>query len=483
MASLLIVEDERHLRRILTLFLTEQGHDVVNVESGEAALERAASQTFDVVVLDLNLPGINGVQTLQALRERAPGTACIIITAFGSIRSAVEAMHAGACDYVAKPFDNDELLLCVQRALEVQRLNAEVVSLRTELASRYGFTDIVGQSASLREVFNLMHRVAATDVTVLVLGESGTGKELVARGIHQQSRRSSGPFVPVNCSAIPSTLIESEFFGHERGAFTDAKEQRVGKFEQAHRGTLFLDEVGDLALDAQAKLLRVLQDHQVFRVGSNKPIAVDVRVIAATHRNLDAAVASGRFRHDLFWRLNVVSLQLPALRDRADDLPALLDYLLERTNRALGTAVTTIAPDALRLLLAYDWPGNVRELENAVTRAVVLAQGATLQASDLPWRLRAGGTPVADGAEGGGAELLTLEDAVARATERVERVVIRATLARHQGNRQATATSLRINRKTLFNKMRAYGLSTEDADADQADPLSTVSSETLRRSD
>jgi DNA-binding NtrC family response regulator len=463
MASILIVEDERPMRRVLALFLGEQGHEVSEAESGEAALELAQRRRFDVVLLDVSLPGINGLETLRRLRDKDPAAGYVIITAYGTIRSAVDAMQAGAFNYVQKPFDNDELLLTINRALELQRLGAEVESLRHELASRYGFTDIIGHGPAMREVFSLMCRVAPTDVTVLILGESGTGKELVARAIHQKSPRASGPFVAVNCSAIPSSLVETEFFGHERGAFTDARDSHSGKFEQAHRGTIFLDEVGDLALEAQAKLLRVLQDRIVTRVGAERGSPMDVRVIAATNHHLEAAVASGRFRGDLYWRLNVMTVKLPALRERPEDLPALIDHLLERTNRELGTKVTAIAPEASRLLHAYEWPGNVRELENALRRALVLADGPTLRVADLPPRVQSlggdpGKTPVMP--EGGGS--LTLAAAVTHATARIERAMIQATLSECDGNRTATAASLGINRRTLFNKMRLYGLTSED---------------------
>ncbi len=369
------------------------------------------------------------------------------------------------------------MLHTINRALDVRRLNAEVVALRHELASRYGFTDIVGVGSAMRDVFTLMNRVADNDVTVLILGESGTGKELVARGIHAKSRRAKGPFVPVNCSAIPSTLVEAEFFGYERGAFTDAKESHAGKFEHAHRGTLFLDEIGDLALDAQAKLLRVLQDREVTRLGSHRAIPVDVRVVAATNKHLEHAVAAGKFREDLYWRLNVVTFRLPPLRERLEDLPALIDYLVERINKELGGKITTMSNEARRLMLAYDWPGNVRELENALRRALVLAQGPVLAAGDLPPRLRpAEGRTSAAFAEHG--DNLTLAEAVQRAGERVERALIHATLVELEGNRTASAQRLGVSRKTLFNKMRDYGLVADDAQ-DGGD-VSTGSSETPR---
>jgi DNA-binding NtrC family response regulator len=375
-------------------------------------------------------------------------------------------MKAGAFDYVTKPFDNDELLLIINRALDLHRLTAEVESLRQELATRYGFMDLIGVSSPMREVFRVMDRVSATDVTVLILGESGTGKELVARGIHRKSARSTGPFVPVNCSAIPATLIEAEFFGHERGAFTDARESRPGKFEQAHGGTLFLDEIGDLTLDAQSKLLRALEDRSVTRLGSARALTVDVRVIAATNKSLEEAMRAGQFRNDLYWRLNVVSVKLPPLRERTEDLPALIDHLLERITREFDLRVTAVSGEAMRLMLAYRWPGNVRELENALRRALVLATGTTLLADDLPPRLRPGHERPGESSVDT-REPLTLAAAVSQATERVERGLIQATLAEHDGNRTATANTLGINRKTLFNKMRQYDLGAPDGGSDE----------------
>jgi two-component system, NtrC family, response regulator AtoC len=308
-----------------------------------------------------------------------------------------------------------------------------------------------------------MAKVVRVDVTVLVTGESGTGKELVARAIHRRSQRSQGPFVAVNCSAIPQTLVESEFFGHERGAFTDAREAHSGKFEQADGGSLFLDEVGDLALDAQAKLLRALQERQIQRVGGRAPRPVDVRVIAATNKDLEKESREGRFREDLYWRLNVVHVRLPSLRERRADLPVLIDHFLSRFNRELGLAVSAIAPDARRLLSEYPWPGNVRELENTICRSMILCEGDTLTVADLPGRVRG---EASEGMASPRSDLarLSLATAVAEATERLEKMMIVSRLAEHRGSRTATAESLGISRKTLFNKMRQYGLSSEEGE-------------------
>jgi len=461
MATILIVDDERQIRRILSVLLREQGHEVTEAESGEEALTLQAEVQPTLILVDLSLPGIDGLETLRRLLERDPRSDCIMMTAYGTIRSAVEAMRLGAFDYLTKPFDNDELLLIINRALEMRRLSAEVEALRTELEARYGFNEIIGISPPMQEVFRIMAKVTGVDATVLIVGETGTGKELVARAIHRHSKRAPEPFVAVNCSAIPETLIESEFFGHEKGAFTDARESRPGKFEQADGGTLFLDEISDLSVEAQAKLLRALQEHQITRLGARKATPVDVRVIAATNKDLDQAVRRGAFREDLYWRINVVSIKLPPLRERRQDLPLLLDHLLDRFNRELGMAVKSIAPETRRLLLDYDWPGNVRELENTLCRAMILCEADVLTVSDLPARIR-GELPEAFKSSSSELNRMKLADAVKEATERLEKIMILARLAEYKGNRTATAESLGISRKTLFNKMREYNLSADE---------------------
>ncbi|HEX6903005.1 MAG TPA: sigma-54 dependent transcriptional regulator [Thermoanaerobaculia bacterium] len=463
MANILIVDDERPIRRILSVLLQERQHRVAEVGSGEEALAALPEAKPDLALLDLKLPGMDGLETLKRLRALNPELIVVMMTAHGTISSAVEAMRRGAHDYIAKPFDNDELLMVVDRALEVKRLTSENTALREDLETRYGFSEIVGVSREIQEVFRMMAKVVRVDVTVLITGESGTGKELVARAIHRRSGRSEGPFVAVNCSAIPQTLVESEFFGHEKGAFTDAREARQGRFELADGGTLFLDEVGDLALDAQAKLLRALQERQIHRIGARAPRPVDVRVVAATNKDLEKECRAGRFREDLYWRLNVVHVRLPPLRERPADLPLLIDHFVDRFNRELGLAVESIAPDARQLLCDYQWPGNIRELENTVCRAMILCEGDTLTAADLPGRVR-GENAGPDVALGSDLVRLTLSEAVTQATERLERMMILSRLAEHRGSRTATAESLGVSRKTLFNKMRQYGLTGEETE-------------------
>ena len=468
MVRILIVDDEQQIRRILSVMLTEHGFEVAEAESGEQAL--AIRQAFhpNIVLLDVNLPGMDGLATLRALLEEDKKLDCIMITAYGTIRSAVEAMRAGAFDYLMKPFDNDELLLILNRALELRRLSREVEELRDELATRYGFNEIVGISSKLQAVFRKMVKVAPVDATVLIEGESGTGKELVGRAIHRRSLRARGPFVALNCGAIPQSLFEAEFFGYERGAFTDARHSYAGRFEQANGGTLFLDEVGELPLEAQVKLLRVLQEREVTPLGSRRVIKVDVRVIAATNIDLNAAVESGRFREDLYWRLNVVKLVLPSLRERREDIPLIVDMLLGRFNKELGLAVKSIDPATRQLLEIYDWPGNVRELENAVCSAMIMCEGGTITANDLPPRIRGEVDDVMLGADASSAlgvsdiTKMPLADAVKEATERLEKRMILSRLADHHGNRTATAESLGISRKSLFNKMQQYGLGDGD---------------------
>jgi DNA-binding NtrC family response regulator len=393
-----------------------------------------------------------------------------MMTAYGTIRSAVEAMRIGAFDYLTKPFDNDELLMIIDRALKMRKLSGEVEELRSELSARYGFSEIVGISPGLQSVFRTMTKVAPVDATVLIEGESGTGKELVAHAMHSRSRRSAGPFVAVNCGAVPGSLFEAEFFGYERGAFTDAREARAGRFEQAQGGTLFLDEVGELSLETQVKLLRALQEHEVTRLGGRQPIKLDLRVIAATNMDLAGAVERKQFREDLYWRLNVVKLSLPSLRQRREDIPLLVDHLLERFNRELGLQVKSVSQDARRLLGVYDWPGNVRELENAICSAMIMCEGGAITLNDLPPRIlgetdrTAGESEAERGARG--ISTRTLAEAVKAANEKIEKIMIVSRLADMNGNRSATADSLGISRKTLFNKMRQYALSDDDSDVE-----------------
>jgi len=452
MSRLLLVDDEPGIRRVLSVFLAGEGHEVSTAASGEEAVERFRATKPEVIILDLSLPNMDGLGVMKAIADEGALPPCIVMTAHGTIRSAVHAMRSGAFDYLTKPFDNDELSIVINRATAHLRLQSELATVKKDLQTQLQFSGIVGASTPMRDVLRKLSRIASDDGAVLVTGESGTGKELVARAIHLQSSRKSGPFIAVNCSAIPSSLMEAEFFGADRGAFTDARETRPGKFEQAQGGTIFLDEVGDLPIDAQAKLLRVLQERIVHRLGGRKGISVDVRVIAATNKDLEKAVAKGEFREDLYYRLNVLGLRLPPLRERGEDLGFLIDHFLTRLSSKVDGAVTTLSPEARRLLLAHEWLGNVRELENTLHRAVVLAEGPTLTAADLPASMGGRqGEPAAKESTD-----LTLGACVARAVERVERALIQAALSEARGNRTLAAQSLGINRKTLFVKLRQY---------------------------
>ena len=440
--------------------LAERGFTVAEAESGEIAIPLSKEFQPDIALLDINMSGMDGLATLRTLIEQHSDLDCIMMTAYGTIRSAVEAMRTGAFDYVTKPFDNDELLLIINRALQLRHLSSEVDELRAELSTRYGFNEIVGISAKLQAVFRTMTKVAPIDATVLIEGESGTGKELVARAIHNRSQRAKGPFIAVNCGAVPPTLFESEFFGHEKGAFTDAREARIGRFEQAQGGTIFLDEVGELALENQVKLLRILQEHEVTKLGGRNPIKLNVRIIAATNVDLKSAVEAARFREDLYWRLNVVKVALPSLRERKEDVALLTDHLIERYNRELGMAVRGIAADARRLLELYAWPGNIRELENVICSAMILSEGDYLTTQDLPPRIR--GEAETGATDSRNLQTATLADAVKETSEKLEKIMIVSRLAEMKNNRTATAESLGISRKTLFNKMRQYGLSDDE---------------------
>ena len=463
MARILIIDDERSMREALRKLLEFHGHDVVVAEDGQAGIDSYREKPADLLIIDLNMAGMNGIETLAKIREFDPQALGMFLTAFGSIESAVEAIKAGGFDFLQKPFDNNKLILDIARALKFRELSRRVVQLEEDLESTALFPTIVGNSPAIRKIKRLLAKVASSDTTVLLLGASGTGKDLAASTLHRHSRRSSKPFVAVNCAAIPASLAESELFGHERGAFTDAKEARYGRFEQAQGGTIFLDEVGELSPDTQARLLRVLQDRTFSRVGGNRTIAADVRVIAATNRDLGADVEAGRFRSDLFWRLNVFPLTLPPLRERFDDVPLLVDHLLDRLSRRLEMRLPRLSSAALQRLVAYDWPGNIRELENVLERALILIEGDVVDVEHLPLDSVQGAKQMAEALDGGPS--LSLDQAVSKAAERVERRLIEEALATHK-NRTKAAGALGISRRTLFNKLQKLGMVVESQDSD-----------------
>ena len=467
-ARVLIADDEDGLRWVLEKGLRQAGYEVTAVRDGDAALRAFDEAPFDLVFLDVRMPGVDGLTVLAKLRETAPSAHVIVMTAHGTMETAIQAMQRGAYDYLAKPFDLDEVLLLAERALAAGRLTQEVARLKTGLQEVWEFGALIGRHPRMQEVYKTIGRIAASDVTVLLRGESGTGKELVARAIHHYSRRAGRPFVAVSSAAIPGTLLESELFGHERGAFTDAKDRKLGKLELAHGGTLFLDEIGDMPPELQTKLLRALQERTIERVGGHESIRIDVRVLAATNRDLETMMRDGRFREDLFYRLNVVALTLPPLRERRRDIPLLVDHFLAKYATELGER--GVAPEALDRLVGHEWPGNVRELENVVQRAMVMATSGVILPEHLPIGPVSAAASVAIDA--------TLEEIIERKLMEcvrglrehtsanlydlmiglVEKPLLRAVLRETGGNQVRAAQILGINRNTLRKKLTEHGI-------------------------
>jgi two-component system response regulator AtoC len=445
---ILIVDDDDALRESLELVLAAEGFEVVSAADGAAALARIDASTFDVILCDVRMPGMDGMELLPQLARRLPGSTVILMSAYGTDDLAIEAMNRGAYDYLAKPFRPSEVTLTIRKAQERERLRRANQALRREVQRATGDRPIVATSEAMIEVLELMERAAAFKSTVLITGESGTGKEVLARAIHAQSPRRSAPFVAVNCGAIPETLLESELFGHAKGAFTGADRARRGLFVEADGGTLFLDEVGELPTALQVKLLRALQEEEVRPLGESKARSVDVRVIAATARKLEAEVAAGRFREDLFYRLNVVRLEVPPLRERPRDVPLLADHFLAHFRATLGKPVRGLADEVLERLVAYRWPGNVRELENVIERAVILAEGDTVTLRELPQNV------VAPETGEGGAPDLSLK----RARRAAEVQAIRRALRATGGNRTHAARLLRISHRALLYKLKEYAI-------------------------
>ncbi len=454
MPIILVVDDEKHTREGLRRALSDK-YDVYVAPDLESAWNVLDAQPVDVVLADVRLGSRSGLELLEKLSSLSPKPICIMMTAYGSVDNAVEAMKRGAYDYLTKPLNLEKLELVIERALRSRRLQAENEELRRALDLRYGLEGIIASSRAMQPVLEKIRQVAGSRATVLLEGESGTGKELVAHALHRLSPRKDGPFVPVHCAALSPQLLESELFGHEKGAFTGALERRIGRFEQAHRGTIFLDEIGEIDLSTQVKLLRVLGERTIQRVGSNQSIPVDVRVIAATNRNLEKLVAEGKFREDLFFRLNVVRIELPPLRERKEDLPLLIQAFIREFSRENQKKITGLTAAAQEVLFRYDWPGNVRELKMAIEHGVVLARGEKIDVCDLPERIVRGPSFVANpdpfSLGHGGEENLNLVE--------MEKRLIRAALERCHGNRTKAAERLGISRRTLHRKMLAYGLS------------------------
>jgi two-component system, NtrC family, response regulator AtoC len=450
--QILVADDEPNLRRVLGAQLSRDGHEVHLAEDGRAALKCLADNHIDLVITDLKMPFVDGMGLLRRALEVDPSLPVVMITAHGTVDNAVEALKTGAFDYITKPFDQEELRTIVRKALTTRDLaSRDATKADPGAHSRYG---IIGQSLAVQEVYTVIDRVVDSPTTVLVTGESGTGKELVARALHESSSRKSKPFIKVNCAAIPRELIESEFFGHERGAFTGAINSRPGRFELASGGTLFLDEIGAIPLETQVKLLRALQEGEFERVGGVRTIQVDVRLVAATNADLRKQIEEGTFREDLFYRLNVVEVKLPALRERTGDIPLLCEHFVAKYNKRLGKAVTGIAPEALGLLAAYHWPGNVRELENVMERAVLFTDGPRVLVEHLPAEIADRGTQQAEmsGGEVG------LKEQVRAAMSQLERQLIYKALEQTSGNVTHTARILKLSRKGLQLKMKELGL-------------------------
>jgi len=439
--KILVVDDEAIVRESLKEWFQQDGHSVDAAESAREGLRLCAQGRYDVALVDVKMPGMDGLEMQTRLSAADADLTIILMTAYASVESAVQAMKAGAYDYIVKPFDPDDLSHLIQRAAEHRSLRAENLRLKRNLEAASAPPPLVGSSAAMKHVLELVTTVASTDATVLVTGESGTGKELVARAIHAHSTRRYNPMVVVNCGALPDGVLESELFGHEAGAFTGARARHKGKFEAAEGGTIFLDEIGDVSAHVQVELLRVLEEKVVTRVGSNTPVPVDFRVVAATHRDLESRIAQGTFREDLFWRLNVFTIEIPPLRDRPDDIPLLAEHFLGRFAAAMSRRSMRFSPAALEALRRYPWPGNVRELQNAVERAVVIGTGPALEVGDLPVHVIA-----ASGKPGPGS------------LAEVEKAHIQAVLETTGWNISRAARVLDVDRVTLYNKIRRYEL-------------------------
>ena len=443
---ILIVDDDSYVREATEAILSARNYEVETAPEAKTALQKLDESEYDLLLSDIRMPGMNGLELLEAARAKVADIHIIMMTAFGTVEDAVDAMKKGAYDYIQKGTDPSEIEIVVDRALQFQETERENRRLRSELQDRYSFGNMIGKAHNMEQVFDLIETVADSRATVLVTGESGTGKELVARALHYNSGRSSGPFIRINCAALPKDLMESELFGHEKGAFTGAIKQTRGRFEMADGGTLLLDEISEIDPSLQAKLLRVLQEREFERIGSAQTIKVDVRIVATTNRDLQSEVEEGNFREDLYYRLNVIEMALPSLRERKEDIPALVSSFIDRFNHENGKSVEGVRDDTLDLLSQYNWPGNVRELENYIERAVVVARGPVLEPSDFPAKLT--NSPV--GLQDQGLQ-------VGMTVHEIERQLIMKTLEACRGNRTEAATMLGISTRTLRNKLHEYG--------------------------
>jgi two-component system response regulator HydG len=447
MFNILIVDDQKNMRESLAIAFKRAGYNVDSVENGENAVKLQGDNFYDLVMLDLKMEDMDGLEVLSHIKQINLATEVIVMTAFGTIDSAIEAMRKGAYDYATKPFQLTDILSVVERALEKKRLTDKVANLQREIKNKYKFDGVVGNSPVMMRVLNILMELTNSESTVLITGESGTGKELIARAIHNNSRRSNKPFVVVNCGALPESLQESELFGHVIGSFTGAVKDKKGIFLEAQGGTLFLDEIGETSLSSQVKLLRFLQNGEIRRVGDNKPIFLDVRIIVATNKDLDEATKGGTFRKDLFYRLNVIRIHLPPLRERKEDIHVLVNYFVNKYSNKLEKKLPEITADAMSLLMNYSWPGNVRELENVIERAVTLVMGDRIEASDLALH---------DSLETDNIDVMMESGGIRAALAQQERKTIIESLRRYAGNRKLAASNLGISTTTLWRKMKEY---------------------------
>jgi two-component system response regulator AtoC len=445
----LVVDDEENLRNMLTMIIQKEGYDVDTSSDGKEALVKIKEDDYDFVLCDIKMPKLDGLGLLKQLHQDNGDSTIIMMSAYGAIDTAIEAMKLGAYDYISKPFKTDEIVLTLKKAEERERLKRENVFLKEQIKKEYSFENFVGKSERMLGIFEMIKKIADYKSTVLISGDSGTGKELVARGIHSNSSRADNPFIAVNCGAIPENLLESELFGHVKGAFTDATRNKVGLFEEADKGTIFLDEIGELPLILQVKLLRVLQDEEIRRVGDTKAIKIDVRVIAATTKDLEKEVREGKFRDDLYYRLNVLPVSLPTLRERKEDIPLLVEHFIQRFNERLGMSVAGISQDALDVLVNFGWRGNVRQLENTIERSMIFVQGDKIELNDLPGDIR-------DASEEGRLFLDGSELSIKRSSRLLERELIKKALQKTNGNRTQAAKLLEISHRALLYKIKEY---------------------------
>jgi len=448
---ILLVDDDADIRETMVTLLTMNDYSVTSVADGQSAIEEVKKEKFNIVITDLMMPKMTGIDVIKNLKAIDPDLQCIVITGYATVSTAVDAMKAGAYDYLMKPFNGTEVLMLLKRVMELQDLQAENSQLKRTLNQRYGYENLIGNSEGIQKVCSLIEKVAETDSTILILGESGTGKELVARTIHYNSPRKNKPLIPINCGAIPETLLESELFGHEKGAFTGASTTRIGRFELADGGTIFLDEIGDMSPTLQVKLLRVLQQREFERVGGVRTIKVDVRIIAATNIDLEHAVHEGKFREDLYYRLNVIPVVIPPLRERADDIPLLMDHFLSHFNKTKKRDIKGFSPAAMDILISYPWPGNIRELENLVERLIILKGNGTICPDDLPEKF------ISHTLNNEGALHITLPETgvnLKDVVEEFENNLILQAMQKAQGVKNKAAQLLSLNRTTLVEKLK-----------------------------